>query len=50
MIDDKDISRLNLNSSRPKISLVQQELALFADVIFKNFTFGKYGAIEIESH
>ncbi|XP_043724603.1 ABC transporter B family member 19 [Telopea speciosissima] len=48
MIDGKDIRRLNLNSLRLKIGLVQQEPALFAASIFENIAYGKDGATEAE--
>ncbi|XP_042515440.1 ABC transporter B family member 19-like [Macadamia integrifolia] len=48
LIDGKDIRRLNLNSLRVKIGLVQQEPALFAASIFENIAYGKDGATEAE--
>uniref|UniRef100_A0A9I9DPG3 ABC transporter B family member 19 n=1 Tax=Cucumis melo TaxID=3656 RepID=A0A9I9DPG3_CUCME len=48
MIDGKDIRRLNLQSLRLKIGLVQQEPALFAASIFDNIAYGKDGATESE--
>nr|XP_023885892.1 ABC transporter B family member 19 isoform X1 [Quercus suber]POE69051.1 abc transporter b family member 19 [Quercus suber] len=48
MIDGKDIRRLNLQSLRLKIGLVQQEPALFAASIFENIAYGKEGATEAE--
>ena len=48
MIDGKDIRRLNLQSLRLKIGLVQQEPALFAASIFDNIAYGKDGATEAE--
>lgn len=40
LIDGKDIRKLNLNSLRLKIGLVQQEPALFASSIFDNIAYG----------
>lgn len=48
MIDGRDIRRLNLQSLRLKIGLVQQEPALFAASIFDNIAYGKDGATEAE--
>ena len=48
LIDRKDIRRLNLQSLRLKIGLVQQEPALFAASIFDNIAYGKDGATEAE--
>ncbi|XP_042488559.1 ABC transporter B family member 19 [Macadamia integrifolia] len=48
LIDGKDIRRINLNSIRLKIGLVQQEPALFAASIFENIAYGKDGATEAE--
>ncbi|KAK4803765.1 hypothetical protein SAY86_003582 [Trapa natans] len=48
MIDGKDIRRLNLQSLRLKIGLVQQEPALFASTIFDNIAYGKDSATEAE--
>ncbi|XP_021905166.1 ABC transporter B family member 19 [Carica papaya] len=48
MIDGKDVRRLNLQSLRLKIGLVQQEPALFAASIFDNIAYGKNGATEAE--
>lgn len=48
MIDGKDIRRLNLQSLRRKISLVQQEPVLFATSIVDNIKYGKDDASEAE--
>ncbi|MCO5592638.1 hypothetical protein L7F22_046641 [Adiantum nelumboides] len=47
-IDGKDIGRLNLQSVRQHIGLVQQEPALFATTIYENIAYGREGASEAE--
>ena len=47
-IDGRDIRRLNLQSLRLKIGLVQQEPALFSTTIFDNIAYGKDNAKEEE--
>ncbi|MEA2113378.1 MAG: ATP-binding cassette domain-containing protein, partial [Patescibacteria group bacterium] len=44
LIDDKDISRVNLESLRKNIAIVPQEVILFNDTIKNNICYGKIGA------
>ncbi|KAJ8439813.1 LOW QUALITY PROTEIN: hypothetical protein Cgig2_029073 [Carnegiea gigantea] len=48
LIDGFDIRSLNLRSLRRRISLVQQEPALFSTTIYENIRYGKEVATEIE--
>ncbi|XP_021283667.1 ABC transporter B family member 13-like [Herrania umbratica] len=48
MVDGYDIKSLNLRSLRLKMSLVQQEPALFSTTIYENIKYGKEEASEIE--
>lgn len=48
LIDGYDIKTLNLRSLRKKMSLVQQEPALFSTTIYENIKYGKEEASEIE--
>ncbi|OMO75429.1 hypothetical protein COLO4_26122 [Corchorus olitorius] len=48
LIDDHNIKTLNLRSLRQKMSLVQQEPALFSTTIYENIKYGKEEASEIE--
>ncbi|GAV56723.1 ABC_tran domain-containing protein/ABC_membrane domain-containing protein [Cephalotus follicularis] len=48
LIDESDIKTLNLRSLRRKISLVQQEPALFSTTIYENIKYGNNEASEIE--
>lgn len=48
MVDGYDIKTLNLRSLRLKMSLVQQEPALFSTTIYENIKYGKEEASEIE--
>ncbi|XVF63662.1 hypothetical protein PTKIN_Ptkin09bG0104600 [Pterospermum kingtungense] len=48
LIDGFDIKTLNLRSLRLRMSLVQQEPALFSTTIYENIKYGKEEASEIE--
>ncbi|GMI93343.1 ATP-binding cassette B13, P-glycoprotein 13 [Hibiscus trionum] len=48
LIDGHDIKTLNLRSLRLRMSLVQQEPALFSTTIYENIKYGKEDASEIE--
>ena len=44
----KDISKINLNSLRKEISIVDQETTLFDDTIFNNIKYAKPDASDEE--